>query len=101
MSEPLTFVISCPIQPTNRTTTQVNQPPTDLPSPPCPPPQVGSVIKQLLQRLATPQLDEVAGFCAEWLEGGVGGPASAQLRRAAAQALGIMVEVEGARFGQR
>ncbi|MEW5318207.1 MAG: hypothetical protein WDW38_009447 [Sanguina aurantia] len=64
---------------------------------------VGAVLKSLLGKLLPQQLDDLAGYCREWLSKGApaAGAAAGQLRRAAAQTLGLMVEVEGGRFGRR
>ncbi|KAL4434124.1 hypothetical protein ABPG75_000565 [Micractinium tetrahymenae] len=57
---------------------------------------VGAALGVLLRRAAPPRRDRLAQFCAQWLGGG-----DARLNRAAAQALGIMAEVEGAAFARR
>ena len=48
------------------------------------------------QRASAPLADRFAACCAQWLRG-----ADARLRRAAAQALGLLAGVEGVRFGRR
>jgi hypothetical protein len=53
------------------------------------------------------QVDDAVGFCSAWLEGSGNGNAGATtnkktaLRRAAAQVLGFVAEVEGPRFARR
>ena len=50
----------------------------------------------LTQRVSGDARERLAGFCARWLAGG-----DARLRRAAAQALGLLAGVEGLRVGRR
>ncbi|KAL0018407.1 hypothetical protein WJX79_009395 [Trebouxia sp. C0005] len=57
---------------------------------------VGASLKALMHRVAPDPLDKLAQYCLIWLGGG-----DARLARTAAQALGILVQVEGARFGRR
>jgi U3 small nucleolar RNA-associated protein 20 len=57
---------------------------------------VGAALGVLLRRAAPPRRDRLAQYCAQWLGGG-----DARLNRAAAQALGILAEVEGAGFARR
>ncbi|KAL4860053.1 Small subunit processome component 20 [Chlorella vulgaris] len=57
---------------------------------------VGSALTVLMRRAAAPQRDRLAQYCKQWLGG-----RDARLNRAAAQALGILAEVEGAGFGRR
>ncbi|GIL90429.1 hypothetical protein Vretifemale_18038, partial [Volvox reticuliferus] len=69
----------------------------------------GDILRALLVRLDTPQRDKAVDYCRAWLErgggrgggGGGGGPQDAALRRAAAQTLGFVAEVEGSKFGRR
>ncbi|KAG2487780.1 hypothetical protein HYH03_013624 [Edaphochlamys debaryana] len=58
------------------------------------------VLRSLLGRLEPAPLDRAAAYCRGWM-GREGGGGAAALRRAAAQALGLMAEVEGARFTRR
>ena len=48
------------------------------------------------QRAPPPLLDRFGAYCAQWLAGG-----DARMRRAAAQTLGLLCGVEGAKFGRR
>ncbi len=50
----------------------------------------------LLQRASPALADRLAGFCMQWLAG-----KDARMARAAAQMLGVLAMVEGARFGRR
>ncbi|EFJ49017.1 hypothetical protein VOLCADRAFT_104545 [Volvox carteri f. nagariensis] len=65
----------------------------------------GDVLRSLLLRLEAEHLNKAVSYCRAWLErggGGSGGSAQdAVLRRAAAQTLGIVAEVEGAKFAKR
>lgn len=56
----------------------------------------GACARQLLQRLPAPRRDHLAKYCAQWLSG-----RDPRLVRASAQALGIIVEVEGAAVARR
>jgi hypothetical protein len=65
----------------------------------------GTTLRALLSQLDTEQVDQAVSFCMSWLKAGsskgdVGGRGS-QLRRAAAQALCAVADVEGPRFGKR
>jgi U3 small nucleolar RNA-associated protein 20 len=51
---------------------------------------------QLLSRIPVPRRDHVAAYCTQWLRGN-----DPRLVRASAQALGILVEVEGAAVAKR
>lgn len=53
-------------------------------------------VSVLTQRVSGDTRERLAGFCARWLAGG-----DARLRRAAAQALGLLAGVEGLRVGRR
>ncbi|KAK9818396.1 hypothetical protein WJX72_012002 [[Myrmecia] bisecta] len=57
---------------------------------------VGAAIKTLLQRVGPVQLDKLAQYCVEWL-----GVQDTRLRRAAAQTLGFLVEVEREKVARR
>ncbi|KAL0035339.1 hypothetical protein WJX77_001780 [Trebouxia sp. C0004] len=57
---------------------------------------VGASLKALMHRVAPDALDKLAQYCLIWLGGG-----DARLARTAAQALGILVQVEGAKYGRR
>ncbi|KAL0044331.1 hypothetical protein WJX82_000142 [Trebouxia sp. C0006] len=57
---------------------------------------VGASLKALMHRVAPDPLDKLAQYCLIWLGGG-----DARLARTAAQALGILVQVEGAKYGRR
>ncbi|PRW58885.1 small subunit processome component 20-like protein [Chlorella sorokiniana] len=57
---------------------------------------VGACLSTLLRRAPPARRDRLAQFCGQWLGG-----SDARLTRAAAQALGILAEVEGASFGRR
>lgn len=63
----------------------------------------GDVLRSLLSRLEAQHTDKVVGYCRSWLgQGAEGGEAqAAALRRASAQVLGFLAEVEGARFARR
>jgi U3 small nucleolar RNA-associated protein 20 len=57
---------------------------------------VGDALSTLLRRAGPPPRDRLAGYASRWLAGG-----DARLSRAAAQALGLMAEVEAAGFARR
>ncbi|EFN57812.1 hypothetical protein CHLNCDRAFT_51116 [Chlorella variabilis] len=57
---------------------------------------VGAALGVVARRAGTPQRDRLAQYCVRWLGGG-----DARLSRAAAQALGVLAEAEGAGFARR
>ncbi|KAK9845304.1 hypothetical protein WJX81_002986 [Elliptochloris bilobata] len=57
---------------------------------------VGHTLRALLQRASGDTRERLAAFCERWLAGG-----DARLRRAAAQALGLLAAVEGTRVARR
>ena len=64
------------------------------------------MLRSLLLQLAPEHLDQAADFCTAWMKGGSAGgvslsAAAGQMRRAAAQALCALADVEGPKFGRR
>ncbi|KAL6760906.1 armadillo-type protein [Haematococcus lacustris] len=57
---------------------------------------VAGALQAMLTTLPTAQLDTFAGYCRQWLSG-----SNEQLRRAAAQSLGLLAKAEGPRFARR
>lgn len=57
---------------------------------------VAATLKLLFEVLNTQQNDTLAGYCRRWLHG-----SSGPMRRAAAQALGLLADVERAKFSRR